>query len=182
MASDAMFSSHSGGNVCIKEREEASGYPGEPCQFLPRFHATLKTIWKAASIAVSPMPLWQDFHGFQYATNLVPPHRIAPFEIDRRIRARLIPLGEERHPNLIGELRYYGGYAHRNMHLMESSYWKEIKTIRDVLTPDNVKLFFNQSGTQFEELSPLRPNCVYQLWPRPQIHVSGPLRDENLPL
>jgi len=152
----AIFSTHSGGNVCMKEREIASGYPGEPCLFLPRLHATLESVWKAASIAVSPMPLWQDFHGFQYATDGVPPHRVAPVEIDRRIRARLTPLGEERHPNLAGELKYYSGYAHRNMHLVESSYWRYLKTITDVLTPANITIFFNQSGTNFEGLSEMK--------------------------
>jgi len=157
MHPNGTFSTHSGGNVCIKEKEEATGYPGDPCLFLPRLHRTLETVWKVASISVTPMPLWQDFHGFQYATDgPTPPHRIAGIEIDRRIRARLTVLGDEKHPNLKGELRYYSGYAHRNMHLMETSYWKYLKTITDVLTPDAIKQFFQKSGTNYEGLSEMK--------------------------
>jgi len=157
MNPDGMFSTHSGGNVCINHREEANGYPGEPCMFLPRLHSTLESVWKHASIALSPMPLWQDFHGFQYATDTaLPPHALAGYDIDQRLRERLTMKGKESHPNLAGRLQYYSGMAHMNMHKVELTYWNWMKGVTDVLTPAAIKKFFKSSGTSYEGLSEMK--------------------------
>lgn len=165
--------------MCIPHDEELSGYPGEPCNFIPRMHNTFKSLWKHASIAVSPMPLWQEFHGFMFATNATPPHQLAGRVIDQRLNARLAPAGTESHPNLRGQLRYYSGMAHSNMFFMQPFYKKFIQTVPETLTPKMIEESFKNSKANDEGLSEMKicrcdPSlCVYHNG------LKGPLMRES---
>jgi len=179
MTPEGVFGTHSGGNVCLPQDEELSGYPGGPCKYMPRLFSTLKSIWKHASVVVSPMALWQEFHGFMFATDGVPTHRIPGIEVDRRLRERLSPPGKESHPNLAGKLRYYGGMTHVHMHRMTDFYWDFMKSITDVLTPQMIQESFADSEANHEGLSEMKichcdpSKCLFHNG------VKGPLTKES---
>jgi len=179
MADGAIFGTHSGGNVCIPHDEELSGYPGEPCNFIPRMHNTFKQLWNRSSIAVSPMPLWQEFHGFMFATNATPPHELSGREVDQRLQSKLAPAGTESHPNLKGQLRYYSGMTHSNMFFMQPFYKTFIQSVPETLTPEMIEKSFKNSKANDEGLSEMKicrcdPTlCVYHNG------LKGPLMRES---
>jgi len=179
MAPNGVFGTHSGGNVCIPEEEELYGYPGEPCRFMPRLFNTLKDIWEHATVAASPMALWQEFHGFMYASDGRVPHKISAIETDKIMRGRLIAPGSESHPNLKGELRYYGGMTHAHMHKLPKFYLDYFQTVTEILTPEMIKESFSDSETNHEGLSEMKicacdpKECLFHNG------VRGPLKRES---
>jgi len=189
MRPDGVFSSHAGGNVCIPAMEQDAGYPGEPCKFSPRLLSTLKATWKNASTSVVPMPLWQEFHAFVYATDGVAPHRLPGIEVDRRLRNRLVRNGDESHPNLAGQLRYYCGFIHRNMHMIARRYWDFFKKETTVLTPQVLKVMFQDTNTDVQGLSEMRvchcdpTQCIFHNGLRgPLVEASDVYEVEENPL
>ena len=68
MHPDALFATHSGGDVCTKTQYKDSGYPGDPCYYTVWLHATLKVFWRHSPIAVSPLPYRMSCTPFRQRT------------------------------------------------------------------------------------------------------------------
>jgi len=172
-----LFATHSGGDVCVSGKMH-DGYPEDICRTMPRLLATLKTVWANASVAVVPLPTWQEFHGFMYASDGIVPHQLGTAKVKQLLEKKLRTAQEGAHPNLVGErnLRYYGAEIHERMHQLQPPYKKFLHTQHEILTSEAIKRIFKDWGPGYDGLTemvkcPCDPShCLFRNG------LKGPLR------